>query len=128
MGTKERFPHHMQIKETLSVAHQSVSLKLLYCAQLSVVNHEVEVNKYFRNHHKLSSLLHNMIRSVTPQLPGDTRWGSQRTSVESYIKNRPNMISVVQNHPEEFDHHIINKIMDMNLFRKAKDFLDHTIL
>ena len=90
----------------------------------SVVKHVVEVNKYFRNHHKPSSLLHDMPGSVAPQLPGDTRWNSQRNSVASYIKNRPNMISVVQNHPEEFDQHIINKIMDLNLFRKAKDLLD----
>ena len=94
------------------------------CTPKGVMEHIKEVNKAFKNQHKPASLLAEMPGSVIPQLPGETRWGSQRRAVESFIKNRPFMISIVQNHSDEFKQNIINKVMDINLFKNAKDLLD----
>ena len=46
-----------------------------------VINQVVEVNKYFRNHHVQGALLSEIIGSVKPQLPAETRWNSQLISV-----------------------------------------------
>ncbi len=43
-----------------------------------VTKHIIEVNKYFRNHHRIASLLSDCNGSLKPQLIGSTRWNSQQ--------------------------------------------------
>ena len=84
----------------------------------------VDINKYFRNHHIPSALLNNQPGSVRPQLPGDTRWKSQLNCIDSYMKNRPRMIQIIQDNPDSVDSSIQRKIMEVNIFRKAKELFN----
>ena len=54
-----------------------------------VMKHVVDINKYFRNHHIHGALLGAYEGSVKPQLPGNTRWKSQLSCLQSYLTNRP---------------------------------------
>ena len=82
----------------------------------NVMKHVVEINKYFRNHHIPSALLNDCEGSTRPQLPGDTRWKSQLTALDSYIKNRSFMMKIIQEHPDDIDVKIQKKVMDLNHF------------
>ena len=88
------------------------------------MKHVVEINKYFRNHHIPSALLNSCQGTVRPQLPGDTRWKSQLTCIGSYIKNRPGMMQVIQDHPDAIDSNIQKKVMDTRLFIQLRDLAD----
>ena len=79
-----------------------------------------EVNKYFRNHHAPGALLSNVPGSVKPQLPADTRWNSQLTCVETYIKNRPYMMLVLASSNDVIEPRIINLIQIVGLFNEVK--------
>ena len=46
-----------------------------------------EINKYFRNHYKAKNYMGKIDGSCTPQLPGDTRWNSILTCLETYVRN-----------------------------------------
>ena len=86
-----------------------------------VIKHVTEVNKYFRNHHIPAALLKPQLGSVRPQLPGDTRWGSQLTACETFLKNRTHYLQIVQDHGDDVDRSVAQKIMDMNLFHQVRD-------
>jgi hypothetical protein len=90
----------------------------------SIMKHIKEVNKYFRNHHKPCAWLAENKDSVKPQLPGDTRWKSQLTCLDTFIKNRSICMQIVQDHEEEFNRPILQKIQDYNLFRNARDLAE----
>ena len=86
-----------------------------------VMKHVTDVNKYFRNHHIPAALLKTQLGSVRPQLPGDSRWGSQLSSCETFLKNRTHYLQIVQDHGDDVDRSVAQKIMDMNLFRQVRD-------
>ncbi len=86
-----------------------------------VMNHVTEIQKYFRNHHKPNAWLSECHDSVKPQLPGDTRWKSQFTCLETFIRNRPFYLQIAQDHEDEIDSGIIRKIQDFTIYRNAKD-------
>lgn len=90
----------------------------------TLIKHVVEIQKYFRNHHKPLSWLSECIGSVKPQLPCDTRWKSQLVCIDSFIHNRPHFMKIVQDHEGEIDNSIVKKIMDFNLFRNARDLAE----
>ena len=83
----------------------------------SVMKHVVEVQKYFRNHHKPCAWLSECAESKKPQLPGETRWKSQLTCLDSYIANRASYMKIVQDHEDEIDQTIAKKIQDINIYR-----------
>ena len=88
------------------------------------MKHIVEINKYFRNHHIPSALLNSCQGTVRPQLPGDTRWKSQLTCIDSYIRNRPGMMQVIQDNPDSIDNSIQKKVMDISLFIQVRDLAE----
>ena len=61
-----------------------------------VMKHIVEIQKYFRNHHKPNAWLSETQRSLKPQLPGDTKWKSQLLCIDTYIHNCPYYMKIVQ--------------------------------
>ena len=63
----------------------------------------------------------SLLGSVRPQLPGDTRWGSQLAACETFLKNRTHYLQIVQDHGDDVDRSVAQKIMDMNLFRQVRD-------
>jgi hypothetical protein len=88
-----------------------------------VIKHIVEIQKYFRNHHSPSAWLKEIPNTVKPQLPGNTRWNSQLTCIETFLRNRPAYLTISQNHEEDMERRIVTLINDFNLYRNAKDTL-----
>ena len=86
-----------------------------------VIKHVKEVNKYFRNHHKPSAWLKDCPGSVKPQLPGETRWKSQMTCIDTFLTNRPFYMQICDHHEDEIDAAISKKVRDVNIFRNARD-------
>jgi len=90
----------------------------------AIIKHVIEVNKFFRNHHIPSAWLKEQFGSTRPQLPNETRWKGQLTSLDSFITNRTYYMHFMQDHPDELDQVIGCKIMDMNLFRQVRDLAE----
>ena len=90
----------------------------------SVMKHVVEIQKYFRNHHKPNAWLSECDNSRKPIIPGDTRWKSQLNSLDSYTHNRPHFMKIVQDHGDDMDKNIVKKIMDNSLFKNARDLAE----
>lgn len=91
----------------------------------SVIAHVVAVQKYFRNHHKPAAWLTERTGSLKPQLPGDTRWKSQLTCIDTFLTNKPHYSAIIMEHDEDpdfsFDPNIVSKIQDINLHKQCKD-------
>ena len=66
-----------------------------------IMKHVVEVQKYFRNHHQPSGWLKEVSEAVKPQIPGDTRWNSQLTCTDTFIKNHAAYAHVVNSHASD---------------------------
>lgn len=47
-----------------------------------------------------------------PVLSNDTRWKSQHDCLDSFLKNRPYYTAISNDHADEFDKTIRNKILD----------------
>lgn len=90
----------------------------------SLMKHITEVQKYFRNHHRPAAWLKECEGSVKPQLPGDTRWKSQLTCLDTFLTNRTFFTKIAEDHEGDIDKCIIQKIMDYNLYRQARDLAD----
>lgn len=87
----------------------------------TIMKHVVEVQKYFRNHHQPSGWLKEVSEAVKPQIPGDTRWNSQLTCIDTFIRNHAGYTHVTNSHEEEIDKNIVKVIRDYNLLKQAKD-------
>lgn len=90
----------------------------------ALMKHVVEVQKYFRNHHRPSAWLKECEGSVKPQLPGDTRWKSQLTCLETFLTNRPHYMKIAQDQEDSIEDHIIRKVTDFNLYRQIRDLAE----
>ena len=86
-----------------------------------IMKHIVEINKFFRNHHVPSAWLKGQLGSTRPQLPSETHWKGQLICLDSYLTNRTYYIKFIQDHPDEGDHTIVQKIMDVNMFQQVSD-------
>lgn len=89
-----------------------------------IIKHALDVNKYFRNHHIPGALLRDYAGSVKPQLPGDARWNSQLYCLDTYMTNRNFYMQIVQDHGEDIDKGVAQKIMNIGLYRQIKDLAD----
>ena len=86
-----------------------------------IMKHVVEVTKYFRNHHQPAAWLKELSETVKPQLPGDTRWNSQLTCIETFIRNHAGYTHIANMHEHEIDKNIMKLIRDFNLLKQVKD-------
>ena len=89
-----------------------------------VMQHVKDINKHFRNHHKPSAWLKEHKESVKPQLPGDTRWKSQLTALETFVTNRRFLLQICEDHENEMDTGISRKINDIQIYRSAKHLIE----
>ena len=87
----------------------------------SIMKQIVEINKFFGNFHVPSAWLKGQLGSTRPQLPSETRWKGQLICLNSYLTNRTYYIKFIQDHPDEGDCTIVQKIMDMNMFQQVRD-------
>ena len=90
----------------------------------NIMKHITDIQKYFRNHHHPSAWLSEHSGSVKPQIPGQTRWNSQLVCLDTFIKNRPHMIDICEEHEGDIDPGIVRKIHDYNLYKQAKDMFN----
>jgi len=86
----------------------------------AIMGQVVEVNKYFRSHHTPGALLSAIPGSVKPQLPADTRWNSQMTAIETFLKNRPFMIQLLSQNEDDIDQRISNLVLNVGLYNEVK--------
>ena len=86
-----------------------------------IMKHIVEISKFFRNYHVPSAWLKGQPGSMCPQLPSETRRKGQLICLDSYLTNRTYYIKFIQDHPDEGDRTIVQKIMDMNMFQQVRD-------
>ena len=62
-------------------------------------------------------------RNVFTCILGDTKWNSQLTCVETYIRNHPGYTCVANLHEDDMAKNTIKLIRDYNLLKHAKDFM-----
>ncbi len=88
----------------------------------------MEVNKYFRK--RVSALLKEYLGqgSAKPQVIGATRWNSQRTCLDTFLKNRPFYLLIVAQNGDVVDQRIRNIINNIGLYREAKNLLESLTL
>ena len=86
-----------------------------------VMEHVVDINKYFRNHHIPGALL-GAYEGI-PQLPGDTQWKSQLSCLQSYLTNRPYIITISQEHADDIDSQIAQKVLNVGIFRIVRNLV-----
>lgn len=87
----------------------------------AIVSQVIEVQKYFRNHHKPNALLSAFPSSVKPQLPCATRWNSQVTCLKSFLRNRPFMMQVCGEDSNQVEQRIANLVDNRGLYVQVKD-------
>lgn len=92
----------------------------------SVMKHVVSVQKYFRNHHRPGAWLKEYPKSVKPQIPCYTRWNSQADCLESFVKNRPYYLQILDEHEDDIDKAIIQIINNQMIFKEVKHLLLQT--
>lgn len=90
------------------------------CTNNTIAKNVVEVNKYFRNHHKPNSLLNHFPGSVKPILPGATRWNSQIDCFRSFVTNRPHMCAIVNDDNNNIETRIANLVNNIALISEVK--------
>lgn len=86
----------------------------------TVLKHIVEIQKYFRNHHRPHSWLRE-IGGKEPQLPNDTRWNSQIDCIETFLFNYHKYREIIKENKDEIDPSIVSKIDNMNIYKNCLD-------
>ena len=67
------------------------------------------------------ALLDEIPESVKPQLPAETRWNSQLTCIDSFIRNRPYLLMICAKNEDVIDSRIRNLIHNVGLFNEVKN-------
>lgn len=76
----------------------------------SILNQVVEVQKYFRNHHKPHGWLKDY-DCLMPQIPNNTRWNSHKMCISSFLHNYHKYVTIASEHQDQFETRIA-KILD----------------
>ena len=87
----------------------------------AIIKHIVEVQKYFCNHHRPAAWLKQQPNTVKPQLPNDTRWNSQLTCIDTFLKNRSAYLKICEENEEAIDARISQLVNNYNLYKQVKD-------
>ena len=82
-----------------------------------------KIQRHFRRKHIPSAHLAEFKDSVRPKVSADTRWSSQLDTLDSYVKNRSFMISIIQEHPGVIDKSIQDAVMDNRLYFKVVEMI-----
>ena len=87
-----------------------------------VKEHVVQVNKYFRNGH-LPAAWYKAASGKKLTLPIDVRWNSVGDCLQSYIDNWSVLPKVCEEHRDEIDRNIAEKVSNIGLKRNVEDYL-----
>ena len=75
---------------------------------LVYIKHEINIQKYFYNHHALGwSWVKECGGHILPQLPGNTWWNSELTCLETEW-NYTTYLKIAKEHYEKMDENIVN--------------------
>ena len=88
-------------------------------------NDVVSIAKYFRNHHRPGAWYRAAGGKMLP-LPSAVRWNSVTDTLQAYIDNWSILVSVVKSHKSDMDTTVCEMVLDINIKRKAEDYLSRT--
>lgn len=89
-----------------------------------VSEHVIQIIKYFRNNQFARAKFSDKKgKSVGLSLPLQVRWNTMCDSLESYIKNWPILVQIVDENRDALDDSIKAKIMNMGIKKNAEDLL-----
>lgn len=77
----------------------------------------LEIQKYFRNHHRAGAWLKNYEESCKPD---ETRWNSQLKYLETYIRNRQFFLQIIDEYEKKIDDKIVRNINNVVIYKEAK--------
>lgn len=97
-----------------------MTLLTQYIISISISKCIVEVQQYFRNHHKPVVSFKELSNTMKPQMPPETRLNSQIECISTFIKNRPAFL-ICETHESDFDIKIQTLVKDYNSFKQAKE-------
>lgn len=87
-----------------------------------VVEHVVQIIKYFRNHDFVKAP-YKKAGGSSLILPQEVRWNSMCDCLISYVNNWPSFVTVVEADRGNIDSHIKDKIFNMAIKRNAEDMI-----
>lgn len=93
----------------------------------SIMKHVVSVHKYFRNHHRPGAWLKEYPKVVKPHIPCNTWWNSQVDCLESFVKNRPYYVQILEEHEDDIDDKgIVQVVNNQMIYKEVKHLLLQT--
>lgn len=87
-----------------------------------VKDHVVQVMKYFRNSH-LPSAWYKAAGGRQLVLPQEVRWNTLADCLQSYLDNWSTLLKVCEEHRDEIESSISDKVKNFGLKRNAEDYL-----
>ena len=87
-----------------------------------VKDHITQVCKYIRNIH-LPGAWYKTAGGTCLVLPADIHWNSLSDRLQSYLDNWSVLVKVCDEHQNDVDRNIIDKVQNINLERQAEDYL-----
>lgn len=88
----------------------------------SIMSKIIAVNRYFRDHQRPAGVLKEN-GGVSPQLPNETRWTSQRAAFQSFVINHPLMVQIRDSYESEIKDEIRIILDDRQVLVEAKRML-----
>lgn len=88
----------------------------------AVMNHVVQIMKYFRNNHLAKALLSSNGGSAL-SLPLEVRWSSSCNCLESFLQNWHILVKICEEHRNDIDRDISTLVSNISIKRNAEDLL-----
>lgn len=85
-------------------------------------SHVIQIIKYFRNNH-FARAVYTESKGTSLIMPMEVRWNTMCQSIESYLKNWPKLMEVVDKY-HEIDDNIRIKVQNIGIKRTAESLLD----
>lgn len=96
----------------------------------SIMKHAVSVQKYHpkpsksKNHHRLEAWLKEYSKAVKPHISCNTWRNSQVDCLESFVKNRPYYVQILEEHEDDiYDTGIVQVINNQMIYKEVKPLL-----
>lgn len=87
-----------------------------------IKDHIVQVVRYFRNHH-LPAAWYKQAGGNALVLPQDVRWNTLADCIEKYLQNWPILLQICEEHRNDIQESIYNKVQNIQMKRCAEHYL-----